>query len=292
MPNLELYRIFVEVAKQKNITKASENLHISQPAVTRHIKNLENELNTVLFNRTKGMELTKTGEKLYNEISTAVEKIVEADKKFSSSNEIILGTYSTMLSRVLSSAIAEFYEKNKDAKIITITDNSKVLNFPQNCEDFDIAVIKKCDDGEFNSNKYNFISLGFIEYVLVANNKSDLTNKKKIRISDLQNKIIYIPRGDSNSAKSFKEMIKKNGDKNEIKRIDSATMAQIIQEYDNCVGEANCLYLKKEIDEKLFTVLDTDFEIPKTEIGIYYRKDSSSKELRSLIKIIKKIFDK
>ena len=117
-------------------------------------------------------------------------------------------------------------------------------------------------------------------------------DKKKIRISDLQNKIIYIPGGDSNSAKSFKEMIKKNGDKNEIKRIDSATMAQIIQEYDNCVGEANCLYLKKEIDEKLFTVLDTDFEIPKTETGIYYRKDRSSKELRSLIKIIKKIFDK
>lgn len=53
MPNLNLYHIFIEVAKQKNITKASENLHISQPAVTRHIKNLENELNVVLFERNK-----------------------------------------------------------------------------------------------------------------------------------------------------------------------------------------------------------------------------------------------
>lgn len=53
MPNLELYKIFTEVAKQKNITKASQILHISQPAVTRHIKNLENELNIILFNRTK-----------------------------------------------------------------------------------------------------------------------------------------------------------------------------------------------------------------------------------------------
>ena len=53
MANLELYKIFIEVARQKNITRASQNLNISQPAVTRHIKNLENELNIVLFNRKK-----------------------------------------------------------------------------------------------------------------------------------------------------------------------------------------------------------------------------------------------
>ena len=53
MANLELYKIFVEVAKEKSITKVGEKLNISQPAVTRHIKNLENELNMVLFNRTK-----------------------------------------------------------------------------------------------------------------------------------------------------------------------------------------------------------------------------------------------
>lgn len=52
MANFELYKIFIEVAKEKNITRASEKLCISQPAVTRHIKNLENELNTILFNRT------------------------------------------------------------------------------------------------------------------------------------------------------------------------------------------------------------------------------------------------
>ena len=80
MANLELYRIFVEVAKEKNLTRASEKLHISQPAVTRHIKNLENELNMVLFKRTNGMELTEAGKRLYNELSTAIEKIVDVDK--------------------------------------------------------------------------------------------------------------------------------------------------------------------------------------------------------------------
>ena len=46
MTNLELYKIFVIVAKEENLTKASEKLYISQPAVTKHIKNLEEALNT------------------------------------------------------------------------------------------------------------------------------------------------------------------------------------------------------------------------------------------------------
>ena len=60
MANLELYKIFIEVAKEQNITRASQNLNISQPVVTRHIKNLENELNIVLFNRTKRNGINRT----------------------------------------------------------------------------------------------------------------------------------------------------------------------------------------------------------------------------------------
>ena len=44
MTNLNLYRIFCEVARTQNITKASDNLYISQPAVSSAIKELENEL--------------------------------------------------------------------------------------------------------------------------------------------------------------------------------------------------------------------------------------------------------
>ena len=41
MIDFELYRVFIEVAKEENITKASEKLNISQPAVTKQIKNLD-----------------------------------------------------------------------------------------------------------------------------------------------------------------------------------------------------------------------------------------------------------
>ena len=66
MINFELYRIFVIVAKEQNITSASKILNISQPAVTKHIQNLEELLNQKLFTRTnKGLMLTDFGETLY-----------------------------------------------------------------------------------------------------------------------------------------------------------------------------------------------------------------------------------
>lgn len=292
MANLELYKIFIEVAKEKNITRASEKLNISQPAVTRHIKNLENDLDTILFNRTRGMELTEAGKKLYSEISTHIEKIVDIDNRYCQKNEIVLGTYATMLSKVLSGSIAEFYSENKDSKIITVTDNSKILKNPLESGEFDILVTRRFDDDIHKDNKYKYVSLGNIKFALIANNKSNLSLKKKIKIQDLKDKIIYIPRGESNATKLLKSLVEKSKINCEIRRIDSITMSQIIQEYDNCVGEANLKYLEKEINQKLVTVLDTSFKLPEVEVGIYYRKDSTSKALRNLIKIIKNNYNK
>ncbi len=60
--SLNNYLVFYEVAKAKNITKASEELFISQPAVTQTIKKLEKELGVFIFIRSKkGMKLTKIG---------------------------------------------------------------------------------------------------------------------------------------------------------------------------------------------------------------------------------------
>lgn len=292
MANLELYKIFVEVAKEKNITRASEKLNISQPAVTRHIKNLENELNIILFNRAKGMELTEVGRNLYKEVSSQIEQIVDIDRKYCTKNEIVLGTYATMLSKVLSGPIAQFYSENKDAKIITITDNSKILKNPLESGELDVLVIRKFEENEYDSKKYKYVSLGNIEFALIANNASELCKKNKVKINDLKDKIIYIPRGESDATKTLIKLVEKSIPNSQVKRIDSVTMAQIIQEYDNCVGEANLKYLEKEINQKLFTVLKTEFKIPPVEIGIYYRKNNNSKELKNLIKIIKKEFDK
>ncbi len=75
MVNLELYRVFYTVARCGSLTKAAEELFISQPAVSQAIKQLENQLGTALFNRThKGMELTaQGGEVVFHDIERALQ---------------------------------------------------------------------------------------------------------------------------------------------------------------------------------------------------------------------------
>jgi len=63
---MELYQLktFVTVAEEGHLTRAAERLFTSQPAISAHIKSLEEELGVTLFHRTpKGMQLTTEGEK-------------------------------------------------------------------------------------------------------------------------------------------------------------------------------------------------------------------------------------
>ncbi len=73
---------FVHVAEKLNFTKAAEALYITTPAVTHHIKKLEEELEAVLFIRTSKMvKLTEAGSLFYSEAKSILEKMDIAEKK-------------------------------------------------------------------------------------------------------------------------------------------------------------------------------------------------------------------
>lgn len=113
--NLELYRIFYIVAKYKHMTKASEELHISQPAISQSIKKLENQLGGTLFLRSnKGMELTEEGKMFYEYVKGALELISNAENEFTSfknltKGEIKIGCSTTLTKLFLLDSIKEFH---------------------------------------------------------------------------------------------------------------------------------------------------------------------------------------
>ncbi|MGN1052406.1 MAG: LysR family transcriptional regulator [Candidatus Scatosoma sp.] len=82
MVNLDLYRVFYTVAKKGSLTKAAEELYISQPAVSQAVKQLENQLGTPLFNRThRGMELSETGgRRIFDKVERALRLLEEAEE--------------------------------------------------------------------------------------------------------------------------------------------------------------------------------------------------------------------
>ena len=127
--NLELYRIFYVVAKHKHMTKASEELHISQPAISQSIKKLEDQLGGTLFLRSnKGMELTEEGKMFYDYVKGALELINNAENEFTSfkdlsKGEIKIGCSSTLTKLILLDTLKEFHIEfpNINVNIIIIT---------------------------------------------------------------------------------------------------------------------------------------------------------------------------
>lgn len=112
--NFEMYKVFYHIAVNGSITKASQKLHISQPAVSQSIKNLENALGGTLFHRTsKGILLTNEGKSLFDYISKAYNLIKAGEDKHSkilnlSDGEISIGASDTICKYVLMPHLSKF----------------------------------------------------------------------------------------------------------------------------------------------------------------------------------------
>ena len=128
MVNLELYRVFYTVAKCGSLTKAAEELYISQPAVSQSIKQLESQLGVMLFNRThKGMELSAQGGKLiFAEVEQALALLNVAENRLaemqtSATGTLRIGASDTIFEYFLADKIVEFHEKFPAVKIDLLT---------------------------------------------------------------------------------------------------------------------------------------------------------------------------
>ena len=129
MANLELYRVFYTVAKCGSLTKAAEELYISQPAVSQSIKQLETQLGMPLFNRThRGMELSAQGGKLiFPEVERALGLLNAAENclaemQSSASGVIRIGASDTIFEYFLADKIVEFHERFPSVKIELMAD--------------------------------------------------------------------------------------------------------------------------------------------------------------------------
>ncbi len=124
MVNLELYRVFYIVAKCGSLTRAADELFISQPAVSQAIKQLEGQLGMPLFNRThRGMELSEQGGKqIFSIVEQALAELDGAENRLREINTTATGTIrisasDTIFNYVLIDKIAQYHEKYPEVKL-------------------------------------------------------------------------------------------------------------------------------------------------------------------------------
>ena len=93
--NFEYYRIFYYVAKYGNLTRAASALNTSQPAVTRTIHKLEDDLGCRLFIRSKmGMELTAEGQQFFEYVSAGCAQFFKGESDLKDRLSLEKGTIS------------------------------------------------------------------------------------------------------------------------------------------------------------------------------------------------------
>lgn len=121
--NLSYYKIFYVVAQRGNISKAAKELYISQPAISKVINKLEQNLNTVLFIRnSRGVKLTYEGGLLFEQCRIAFQAIGNGERKVKNALEqnigqLRIGVSTTLCKNVLLPHLQKFILKYPNIKI-------------------------------------------------------------------------------------------------------------------------------------------------------------------------------
>jgi len=184
--DLELYKVFYTVAKYNHMTKASEELHISQPAISQSIKKLEDQLGGTLFLRSnKGMELTEEGKMFYEYVKGALELINNAENEFTSfkdlsKGEIKIGCSTALTKLVLINVLKDFHHDYPNININITND--------------------------LTSNLINDLKLGKLDFVIFNESNIKETNLNLEKIKELKQGFIYNPEFFDDSINTFEDL--------------------------------------------------------------------------------------
>lgn len=169
---ISLFRNYNKVAKYRSISEAAKNSYTSQPAISKAIKKLEEELETKLFIRNiKGIELTEKGQELLYFVEKVFKNLVTAERNMLETNNLTkgklsIGMPSNIGSFYLFDKVIEFHKTYPNIEITIITDStSHLLNLLDSHQiDFIIDtppfknINKECEVIKLDTVSYSFIT--------------------------------------------------------------------------------------------------------------------------------------
>lgn len=182
-------KVFDTVAKRLNFTKAANELNITQPAVTKHIKEIELNLNIKLFERngTK-IKLTKAGEILlkyteeifsvYQKMEFEIGQLQEKQK-----GTLRLGASTTIAQYVLPPILAEFRKRFPEIQLSLVIQNSEKIEELLSNHKIDVGLI----EAQIKNRTFHYFPFIKDEIVLVSRQNHPISSKNSIKIDDLKN---------------------------------------------------------------------------------------------------------
>ena len=187
--DIQHLKYFVEVAKQKNFTKASRILLVSQPSISKMIKSLEEELKITLLDRSeRKIELTDAGVIVYEQ---ALKILQSVEDVYASVNELVqvkkgtvkLGLMPTTGVLLFPNVLAGFKKEYPQIDIQMLEYNAKQLKLKVEQGDIDLGITVL----PVNSQLFETIPLLSEELVVLVDSEHWLVKRESVRLSDLKN---------------------------------------------------------------------------------------------------------
>ena len=270
--NLNLYRIFYYVAKEGSISAAAKKIYVSQPAISKSLKKLEELLNVDLFYRTlTGVQLTEFGETLLFYVENSYNSLLTAERTLLESKALERGKVSIGVpSHIGSFFLFEYIEKfkkdfpNIKIKIVSRSTNEMIEQLESHEIDFMI-------DSSPVDTKYNNV----IVEKLVTFPNSFIANKKYDEnmnsLKDFEDEPFILPVNRSSRRKELESLLTSNNiELKNIIEIETTEMAISAAKkgFGICVIAEEAV--KTELEQGQLYKLNVKEKLPDLEINIVY----------------------
>ena len=167
------YRLetFICVSKHLNFTKAAEELSITQPAVSQHIKFIEESYGVKLFHYAKKrLQLSEEGRLLLNAVTTMKHDEIYLRERLlklqNEQNEITFGCTLTASEYLIPKQLSKYLKTYKNTNVKMVVANTKVLLNKINTGEIDFAFV----EGYFNKNEYDYFTYAKENFIAVCGN--------------------------------------------------------------------------------------------------------------------------
>jgi len=257
-------KVFYTVALRLNFTKAATELYISQPAVSKHIQELEETYKTKLFERYGSkIALTPAGKILLKYTKSIFEIYREIDFEMSSfikerQGLLRLGSSTTISQYIISPVLARFHQKQKDIKINLLNGNTEQIESALINKEIEIGIV----EGQSKNQSIKYIPFLKDELVLVCRNQNPLAKQNEISVNDLKSmKFVTRERG-SGTLEVIEFALKKAGIKFSDLQIEMQLgNTESIKSYllnSDCFAFMSIHAVSKELLNKELIVLDVE----------------------------------
>jgi len=257
-------KVFHTVAKRLNFTKAADELCITQPAVSKHIQEIENYFQLKLFDRngTK-IKLTEAGEILLQYTNQIFTLYGNLEFELNTLNErhsgkLRIGASTTIAQYVLSPLLADFHKKFTDITVTLIINNTEQIEQALQNKDIDFGII----EGQSKNASFKYTEFIKDEIVLVANINHPLAKKEMIDIELLLKTPLLIREPGSGTLEVIAHALKpfdiKLSQLNTEMQLGSTESIKSYLLHSNCMAFLSIHSILKELKNKEFTIIDVN----------------------------------